>query len=85
MPTFSDIVDAGVITDDDLWSLAHYVRSLSPEDERVFNANWSACWDTANESYAKVGVDPAWRCGGMVFTLNRADISYKEIQDYRSD
>jgi mono/diheme cytochrome c family protein len=32
MPTFSDIVDAGVINDDDLWSLAHYVRSLSPED-----------------------------------------------------
>ncbi|HCK90148.1 MAG TPA: hypothetical protein DHW54_03135 [Gemmatimonadetes bacterium] len=33
MPTFSDIVDAGVITDEDLWSLAHYVRSLSPEEE----------------------------------------------------
>jgi DMSO reductase family type II enzyme heme b subunit len=33
MPTFSDIVDAGVITDEELWSLAHYVRSLSPEDE----------------------------------------------------
>jgi mono/diheme cytochrome c family protein len=33
MPTFSDIVDANVITDEDLWSLAHYIRSLSPEDE----------------------------------------------------
>ncbi|MCH2465543.1 MAG: c-type cytochrome [Gemmatimonadetes bacterium] len=33
MPTFSDIVDAGVITNEDLWSLAHYVRRLSPEDE----------------------------------------------------
>jgi mono/diheme cytochrome c family protein len=32
MPTFSDIVDAGVITDEQLWGLAHYVRSLSPED-----------------------------------------------------
>ena len=32
MPTFSDIVDAGVITDDQLWGLAHYVRSLSPEE-----------------------------------------------------
>jgi mono/diheme cytochrome c family protein len=31
MPTFSDIVDAGVISDDDLWALAHYVRSLSPQ------------------------------------------------------
>ena len=30
MPSFSDMVDAGVITDDDLWSLAQYVRSLSP-------------------------------------------------------
>ena len=33
MPTFSDIVDAGGITDEEPWSLAHYVRSLSPEDE----------------------------------------------------
>ena len=33
MPGFSDIVDAGVITDEDLWSLAHYVRSLSPEEQ----------------------------------------------------
>jgi hypothetical protein len=31
MPNISDLVDAGVITDDELWSLAHYVRSLSPE------------------------------------------------------
>ena len=36
MPTFSDVLgvttDAGVITEDDLWALAHYVRSLSPEE-----------------------------------------------------
>jgi mono/diheme cytochrome c family protein len=31
MPAFSDLVDAGFMTDDQLWSLAHYVRSLSPE------------------------------------------------------
>ena len=30
MATFSDLVESGIITDDDLWSLAHYVRSLSP-------------------------------------------------------
>ena len=30
MPTFSDLIDGGVITDDQLWNLAHYVRSLSP-------------------------------------------------------
>jgi hypothetical protein len=35
MPTFSDLVDAGVVTEDDLWSLAHYVRSLSPETAPV--------------------------------------------------
>ncbi len=32
MPTFTDLVDAGVITDEQLWNLAHYVRSLAPED-----------------------------------------------------
>lgn len=31
MPSFSDLLDAGFMTDDELWSLAHYVRSLSPE------------------------------------------------------
>jgi len=31
MPTFVDAVDAGIVTQDQLWSLAHYVRSLSPE------------------------------------------------------
>ncbi len=30
MPSFSDLVDAEVISSEDLWSLAHYVRSLSP-------------------------------------------------------
>jgi len=31
MPNFSDLIDAEVMTDDQLWALAHYVRSLSPE------------------------------------------------------
>lgn len=31
MPTFSDLIDAGVITEEQLWRLAQYVRSLSPE------------------------------------------------------
>ena len=36
MPTFSDAVEAGLVTDDQLWQLAHYVRSLSPgETPRV--------------------------------------------------
>ena len=33
MPAFGDLVDANVITDGDLWRIAHYVRSLSPEEE----------------------------------------------------
>jgi len=32
MASFSDLINAGVITDDQFWSLAHYVRSLSPEE-----------------------------------------------------
>jgi mono/diheme cytochrome c family protein len=31
MASFQDAVDAGIVTDDQLWSAAHYVRSLSPE------------------------------------------------------
>lgn len=31
MPTFSDVIDAGVVTEDDMWALAHYVRSLAPD------------------------------------------------------
>ena len=32
MPNFSDVLNAGVITDEELWAMAHYVRSLAPED-----------------------------------------------------
>ncbi len=32
MPNFGDIIEAGVITDDQLWAISHYVRSLAPED-----------------------------------------------------
>lgn len=35
MPSFTDVVESGIITDDQLWSLAHYVRSLSPPRPRV--------------------------------------------------
>lgn len=31
MPSFSDLLDAGFMTEQQLWSVAHYVRSLSPE------------------------------------------------------
>ncbi len=32
MPSQSDLISGGVITEEELWSLAHYVRSLSPEE-----------------------------------------------------
>jgi len=32
MPSFSDALDANVITDEQLWRVAQYVRSLSPEE-----------------------------------------------------
>lgn len=32
MPAFQDLVDGGFMTDDQLWNLAHYVRSLAPEE-----------------------------------------------------
>ena len=32
MPSFTDLIDAGVITDEQLWNLSHYVRSFAPED-----------------------------------------------------
>jgi mono/diheme cytochrome c family protein len=31
MPSFVDVVEGGIISDDQLWSLAHYVQSLSPK------------------------------------------------------
>lgn len=35
MPSYADAVDAGIITLDQLWAVAHYVRSLAPEDPVV--------------------------------------------------
>ncbi|MCH7490371.1 MAG: c-type cytochrome [Gemmatimonadetes bacterium] len=32
MPSNSDVIDAGIITDEQLWRVAQYVRSLSPDD-----------------------------------------------------
>jgi DMSO reductase family type II enzyme heme b subunit len=31
MPSFSDLIDGNIVSDDDLWRVAMYVRSLSPE------------------------------------------------------
>ncbi len=33
MPSLADVVTAGELTYEEVWAIAHYVRSLSPEDE----------------------------------------------------
>lgn len=35
MPSFADAVDANVVTDEELWHVAQYVQSLSPEPPQV--------------------------------------------------
>ena len=35
MPSFSDLIDAEVVTEEQLWRVAQYVKSLSPETPRV--------------------------------------------------
>ena len=60
MPTFSDIVDAGVITDDDLWGLAHYVRSLSPEESPEVREVVAAGMIT-DGTVPQTVTDPAWQ------------------------
>lgn len=35
MPSFSDLIESGIISEDQLWSVAHFVRSLSPRKEPV--------------------------------------------------
>jgi mono/diheme cytochrome c family protein len=35
MPSFTDAIAGGIITEEELWSVAHFVRSLAPEDPVV--------------------------------------------------
>ncbi|MGQ0815943.1 MAG: c-type cytochrome [Gemmatimonadota bacterium] len=35
MPSLSDALEGGVVTDEQLWAISHYVRSLTPEDPAV--------------------------------------------------
>ena len=66
MPTFSDVVDAGVITDDDLWALAHYVRSLSPEQTPDVREVVEAKRLTDRQIPQTVD-DPAWQTADRFF------------------
>ncbi len=66
MPNFSDLIDAEVMTDDQLWALAHYVRSLAPakapgieevvkaallEDAALPTSVDDPLWDSAEPAY----------------------------------
>ena len=61
MPSFSDQVDAHVLTDGDLWRVAHYIRSLSPEEaprvRDVVNAQKTATLPSGPNDSAWSGVD----------------------------
>ncbi|HEX7090930.1 MAG TPA: c-type cytochrome [Longimicrobiales bacterium] len=58
MPSFSDLLDAGYMTEAQLWNLAHYVRSLSPaEPPRVRDVIRAARIEGALPSSAD---DSAW-------------------------
>ena len=35
MPSFTDAMESGVVTEEDLWNVAHYVRSLAPAEEPI--------------------------------------------------
>lgn len=64
MPSFSDLIEAEVITDDQLWNIAHFVRSLSPEDppeaQEVIRARLVSAVPTAVDDSAWNDVVPAY-------------------------
>ncbi|MEX2179210.1 MAG: c-type cytochrome, partial [Gemmatimonadaceae bacterium] len=65
MPSFSDAVDANVVTDEQLWHVAQYVRSLSPEDppdvrEVVRVAQASGALPTSPDDSAWNAVERFW-------------------------
>jgi DMSO reductase family type II enzyme heme b subunit len=58
MPSFADVIDAGLMTDEQLWRVAQYVRSLSPEQApRVRDVLRAAQTD---EPLPTSPDDPAW-------------------------
>lgn len=58
MPSNSDVIDAGLLTEEDLWRVAQYVRSLSPEQPpNRRDVVRAALVETALPSGAD---DPAW-------------------------
>jgi hypothetical protein len=65
MPSFSDLLDQKYLTDQELWHLAQYVRSLSPEKppsvrDVVFAARVEGALPTAPDASAWAGVADYW-------------------------
>src|SRR5574341_268838 len=64
MPSFSDVIDAQVITDEQLWRVAQYVRSLSPEEpprpRDVIRAAVVAQLPAGPDDSAWAAVEPAY-------------------------
>jgi cytochrome c oxidase cbb3-type subunit 2 len=64
MPSFSDVIDAGVITDEQLWRVAQYVRSLSPsqapQPREVIRAELVAALPPAPDDSAWAAIEPAY-------------------------
>jgi len=65
MPSFSDLIDQKFLTEQELWHLAQYVRSLSPEEEPsvrdvVVAARVEGGVPTAPDDSAWAGVDDYW-------------------------
>ncbi len=59
MPSNSDMLDAGVWTEEQLWNLAHYVRSLAPEDPPAITEVIGA--ERLEDAAVPTSVDdPAW-------------------------
>lgn len=64
MPSFNDLIEAEVITGDQLWNIAHFVRSLSPEEppeaHEVIRARLVSAVPTAVDDSAWNDVEPAY-------------------------
>ena len=70
MATFQEMVDAGIMTDQQLWNLAHYVRSMAPEEapqpSELIRAGLVA------EEHIPVRL--AMKQGGVELTVTRQDV-----------
>lgn len=60
MPSFSDLLDADFMTEEQLWNVAHYVRSLAPADPPAIREVVSASLIDPESTLPSQVDDPAW-------------------------